>query len=113
MSDPAILRNLAALIASRRAERPENSYVVHLLDGGLPRLAAKIEEETAELLAAARHENLLPGSPRQALVHEAADVVFHLLVLLESLEVSWEWIEAELVRRWNVGGFQEKAARPK
>jgi phosphoribosyl-ATP pyrophosphohydrolase len=104
---------LAALertIASRRDEgsaRP--SYVVELLRGGRAAMGAKLREELEELLAARPAE----GGPaaRAAVVHEAADLVFHLLVLLGAERVAWAEIEAELGRRAGTGGLEEKARR--
>src|SRR5881392_1540418 len=70
---PALERTLAA----RAAERPEGSYTVELLDDP-PRIAAKVQEEAEEVARAAREE------PDERVDEEAADVLFHLTVLLHS-----------------------------
>ena len=81
-----VLDRLYEVIERRRDERPAGSYVVTLLDGGLPAISAKLREESEEVIVAASDEDA------HAVTHEAADVVFHLLVLLaaragaESLE---------------------------
>lgn len=105
-----ILQELARVIESRRRQRPANSYVVQLLDQGAEKIAAKLEEELRELIAAGREPET---SRRSHVVHEAADLVFHLLVLLGHTEVEWSAVEEELGRRFGVGGLVEKAAREK
>lgn len=103
----AILDELTAVIEARKSQRPANSYVVQLLDGGLSRLSAKIEEEAREVVAAAK-----PSPDRHSqLTHEAADLVFHLLVLLAWADIPWTAVESELARRFGVGGLEEKAQR--
>ena len=104
------MQELVRVIAARRRERPANSYVVQLLDGGTEKITAKLEEELQELIAAAREPE---ASRRPHMVHEAADLVFHLLVLLGHTEVEWSAVEEELGRRFGVGGLVEKAAREK
>jgi phosphoribosyl-ATP pyrophosphohydrolase len=95
------------VIETRRRERPEKSYVVSLLDGGVAKIGAKVTEEAAELVEAA-------GTDDHAhTVREAADLVFHSLVLLAARGIRFAEVEAELARRFGIGGFAEKAARPK
>ncbi len=72
----AALERLWATIASRAASRPEGSYTAELLAGGVEAVGAKVVEEAAEVVAAARGEG-----PRR-IAEEAADLVYHLLVLL-------------------------------
>jgi phosphoribosyl-ATP pyrophosphohydrolase len=106
----SVVAALMDVIADRRAKRPERSYVVSLLDGGVPKIGAKIIEEAAEVVAAA-HE---PGAEGRAhLVREVADLLFHTLVLLGHADVPWSEVEAELARRFGVSGIEEKAARGK
>ena len=105
-----VLAALERTIAARRDEgsvRP--SYVVNLLGGGRPAIHAKLREELEELIAATPAS----GGPaaRGEVVHEAADLVFHLLVLLGGERVAWAEVEAELGRRAGVGGLEEKARR--
>ena len=97
-----------AVIESRRSAAPESSYTATLLAGGVERIAAKILEEAGEAVEAAREE----GEPGRAhLVREAADVLYHLLVLLASRGASLADVEAELARRFGISGHDEKAAR--
>lgn len=104
---PDIWSRLEALIAKRRAELPADSYVVELIRGGHPAQAAKLVEETYELIEAAGEEAESPVP----IVHEAADVLFHLLVLLGERGIAWSTVEAELGRRFGISGLAEKAAR--
>ncbi len=101
----AILDRLFELIEARRQARPDGSYVVSLLDGGLEAIEAKVREETEELVVAAREES------DAALAHEAADLLFHVWVLLAARGTSPQAVYAELARRFGVGGLAEKAAR--
>jgi phosphoribosyl-ATP pyrophosphohydrolase len=110
MSDTSILPALIAVIADRKAHPPaERSYVVSLLQGGVPKISAKIVEEAGEVVAAAAE----PGTEGRAhLVHEVADLVFHTLVLLGHQDVAWADVEAELSRRFGISGIAEKESRP-
>ena len=103
MSDADVIERLERVIESRMRERPEASYVARLLAGGEPELSAKLREESEELIAA---------GARDETVHEAADLLFHLLVLLASRGVEFAAVRAELERRFGIGGLTEKAARP-
>lgn len=104
------LRRLETVIAQRRAMPPgSKSYVRTLLDGGVPAIGAKVTEEAAEVVEAAAE----PGAPGRAhLVREAADLAFHLLVLLAHQGVAWSEVESELARRFGTSGLDEKASRP-
>lgn len=108
MNDHAsILRQLMDVIEDRKTRRPPRSYTTKLLDGGVEAIAKKILEETNELIDAAR----MPGGPREPVIHEAADLVYHLLVMLACCDVSLADVEAELARRFGTSGLDEKAAR--
>ncbi len=72
----AALEELWTTIATRAAERPPGSYTVSLLDGGVEAAGAKVTEEAGEVVVAAR------GEGPQRVAEEAADLVYHLLVLL-------------------------------
>jgi phosphoribosyl-ATP pyrophosphohydrolase len=104
--DAAILDRLYEIVSARRDERPDGSYVVTLLDGGWPAIAEKIREEAEEVVVAGRDES------DEALAHEAADLIFHLWVLLASRGVEPGAVFGELARRFGIGGLVEKAARP-
>ena len=99
------LARLEATIATRRTAAPESSYVAQLNARGLPVIARKLGEEAVEAaIAAIAHE-------REELVGEAADVIFHLLVLLSARDIPLAEVLAELDRREGVSGLDEKAAR--
>ncbi len=100
-----ILSRLAKTIAVRRAASPDESYVARLNADGLPKIAQKLGEEATEAVIAA-----LSGS-NEELVGEAADVLFHLIVLLDAKGVSLDHVLAELERREGVSGIAEKASR--
>ena len=102
---PDTLTELAETIASRRDADPATSYVARLIAGGAPLAVRKLGEEAVETIVAA-----LSGD-RDALTAEAADLVFHLLVLLEVRGVAYADVLAELARREGVSGLAEKAAR--
>jgi phosphoribosyl-ATP pyrophosphohydrolase len=93
-------------IATRADADPAQSYVAKLLHDGIPRIAKKLGEEATETVIAA-----LNGDGA-ALTAEAADLIFHLLVLLNARGIPFADVEAELARRDGVSGLAEKAARP-
>ena len=99
------LSSLSRTIASRRGADPASSYVARLLAGGAPLVARKLGEEAVETVIAA-----LTGSDAD-LTGEAADLIFHLIVLLETRDLSLATVLAELARREGVSGLAEKAAR--
>lgn len=99
------LSRLAATIASRRNADPATSWVAKLHSRGLPVIARKLGEEAVETVVAA-----LSGT-REELVGEAADTIFHLLVLLDAKGVSLDEVLAELDRREGTSGIAEKASR--
>ncbi len=106
----SILTRLAAVIEQRRQNRPAGSYTVELFDGGSSMMSARIIDEAYELInAGAEAEDDFPS--RQAIIHEAADVVYHLMVFLSSHGVAWHDVERELDQRFGTGGLTEKAQR--
>jgi phosphoribosyl-ATP pyrophosphohydrolase len=104
MSDT--LARLAATIASRRATSADSSYTKSLLDRGAAACAKKLGEEAAETIIAAVAES------EEKLRNEAADLIYHLLVLLEARNVPLEAVLSELERRTSQSGHAEKASRP-
>lgn len=100
-----ILRRLAGTIAARRAESAEASYTRQLLDAGPRRCARKLGEEAVETVIAALAED------DAALRNEAADLIYHLLVLLESRHVAIDDVLAVLAGRMGTSGIAEKASR--
>jgi phosphoribosyl-ATP pyrophosphohydrolase len=111
MSDPSMVSKLMEVIAERKARPPaERSYVVSLLNGGVPKIGAKILEEAGEVVEAAGE----PGEAgKEHLVKEVSDLLFHTLVLLGHLDVPWSAVETELARRFGVSGITEKENRGK
>ncbi len=99
-----------AVIEDRKANPPEKSYTTKLLAGGVEKIGAKILEEAAEVVEAAAE----PGDAgRTHTIAEAADLVYHLFVLLGYRDIRLSEIEAELARRFGISGLDEKAARGK
>lgn len=99
------LKKLAATIAARRNAGGDSSYTRTLLDGGAERCAKKFAEEAAETVIAAVSQD------DAALTAEAADTLYHLLVLLEARDISFDDVLAELERRTGTSGLEEKASR--
>lgn len=99
------LSRLETTIAERRVASAETSYVASLNAKGLPKIAEKVGEEATETIIAA-----LTGSDAD-LTGEAADLLFHLLVLLDAKEIALADVLAELDRREGISGLKEKAAR--
>jgi phosphoribosyl-ATP pyrophosphohydrolase len=102
------LYDLEALIAARAKETDGTSYTAKLLAGGLPLIARKFGEEALETVIAA----LASSSDKQALCNEAADTLYHLLVLLKAGNVPLDAVLSELERRKAQSGLSEKASRP-
>lgn len=91
---------LAAVLESRRGADPEASYTARLLARGIERIAQKVGEEGVETAIAAVSASARGGDERRkALVGEAADLLYHLLVLLEASGVDPSEIGDELLRR--------------
>lgn len=99
------LERLEATIARRRGASPDNSYVAQLFTKGVNKIAQKVGEEAVETVIAALSE-----SPK-ALVGEAADLIFHLAVLLSAKDIPLSAVMTELDRRDGISGLAEKAAR--
>ncbi len=99
------LTRLEATIAQRLTASPEASYVAKLHAKGLKKIAQKLGEEATEAVIAA-----LAGDEAE-LVGEAADVMFHLMVLLAEKGVALDKVLAELDRREGLSGLAEKASR--
>ena len=106
MSNPLeVLLRLSEVIADRRRNRPANSYTTRLFDGGTPQIGAKVLEEAAELVDAAGR-----GGASQV-VHETADLLYHILVLLAASDVTLVQVAEELERRFGTSGLDEKDRR--
>ena len=99
------LEKLAATIAARKGADPDSSWTAKLLAKGPEKCAEKFGEEAVEAIIEA-----VKGD-RARLTSEAADVLYHLLVMLTARDVTLEEVLAELERREGISGIAEKAAR--
>ncbi|MGY6634503.1 MAG: phosphoribosyl-ATP diphosphatase [Alkalilacustris sp.] len=106
MSHDDALHRLAATIAARRGANPDDSWTARLLAAGPEKAARKFAEEAVEAVI----EAVRGDRPR--LTSEAADVLYHLLVMLAARDVTLEDVLAELARREGTSGLAEKATRP-
>lgn len=102
-----ILADLAASVASRKGASPDESYTAKLLGQGVEKCAKKLGEEAVETALAAVLGN------KAHIAAESADLLYHLIVLLEAADVPLADVMAELARRKGVSGIVEKAQRPK
>jgi phosphoribosyl-AMP cyclohydrolase / phosphoribosyl-ATP pyrophosphohydrolase len=100
-----ILLRLARIIEARRDSTAEKSYTKSLLDAGMPKILAKIAEEHGELAAE------LPAGDDAKVIHETADLLFHVMVGLAARRIPIEAVFAELGRRFGTSGHVEKARR--
>lgn len=101
----SILDQLAATIESRKGADPDTSWTAKLLAKGPEKCAEKFGEEAVEAIIAAAKDD------RENLTYEAADVLYHLLVMLAARDVKLADVLAELERRDGTSGIAEKAAR--
>lgn len=101
------LARLETTVRARRGADPASSYVAKLFARGRPKIAQKLGEEAVEAVIAAM------AGDRDELVKEAADLLFHLTVLLADMDVPLADVLAELDRREGTSGLAEKAARPR
>jgi phosphoribosyl-ATP pyrophosphohydrolase len=104
-----VLHKLMEVIEERKRNPPEKSYTTSLLAGGVVRIGKKILEESKEVVEAAGETG---EEGRQHVIREAADVIYHLLVLLAHREATLTEVEAELAKRFGISGIEEKASRP-
>ena len=99
------LNRLSATIRARRADRANNSYTRQLLEGGPERCAKKLGEEAVEVVIATVHQS------DGAVKAEAADLLYHLLVVLEVRNIDLGDVLGVLDGRMGTSGLDEKAAR--
>lgn len=100
-----VLSRLVDLIEERKRLRPSDSYVTSLLDGGVDAIGAKVREEALELIEAATSKDI------DHTANEAADLLFHVCVLLSHSDVSFDRVLDVLEGRFGVSGLEEKASR--
>ncbi|KGM48768.1 phosphoribosyl-ATP diphosphatase [Pseudooceanicola atlanticus] len=101
----SILDDLAATIEARKGADPDTSWTAKLLAKGPEKCAEKFGEEAIEAIIEATKGD------RDRLTSEAADVLYHLLVMLAARDVSLAQVLAELERREGTSGIAEKASR--
>ncbi|MEM9878994.1 MAG: phosphoribosyl-ATP diphosphatase [Pseudomonadota bacterium] len=102
----ASLAQLKAVIDERAAAADaQHSYVARLLHGGITKIAQKVGEEGVETALAAA------AGPKEKIAEEAADLLFHLMVLLKACDVPPSEVAAVLDGRHGVSGLTEKASR--
>jgi phosphoribosyl-ATP pyrophosphohydrolase len=101
----AILELLFQVIQERKNGSAEKSYTVSLFQKGLDTILKKTGEEAVELVIAGK------GGKREEIVYEAADLLYHLLVLLSYYDIDPEVIYSELRRRFGLSGIAEKESR--
>lgn len=99
------LSRLEQTIAQRLTASPDESYVAKLNQKGVEKIAQKVGEEAVETVIAAIADD------REGLIGESADLLMHLLVLLQVKRVSLADVMAELDRREGTSGLEEKASR--
>lgn len=101
----SILHDLAAIIEDRKGADPASSWTAKLLAKGPEKCAEKFGEEAIEAIIAAAKDD------RENLTYEAADVLYHLLVMLAARDIPLDDVLNELARRQSMSGIAEKAAR--
>jgi phosphoribosyl-ATP pyrophosphohydrolase len=99
------LSDLEMIVAKRAAASPEESWTAKLVAGGQRKAAKKLGEEAVETVIAA-----IANDPKN-LTDEAADLIYHLLVVLRIADIPLSDVMAELERRTSQSGIAEKAAR--
>ena len=100
-----ILIKLDEVIDKRREQNKDNSYSATLLNAGVEKCAEKFGEEAVELIIACLSKE------NNSIVHEAADTLYHLNVLLRSKNISIKEVLEELSKREGVSGLKEKQNR--
>ena len=98
-----MIDELVKIIKERKNSSPDKSYTSSLLSGGLGKCIDKLEEEFGELKKALNSKNNQ--------VHEAADLLYHLLVVLEAADIKFEDVLNELKKRKGQSGLEEKKNR--
>ncbi|MEM7312552.1 MAG: phosphoribosyl-ATP diphosphatase [Planctomycetota bacterium] len=110
-NNDSVLSELMKVIRDRKENPSEKSYTNRLLDGGVDKIGEKILEESAEVIEAAHTADDEKG--RDHVAHEAADLLYHLLVMLGHCDVELSSVEAKLADRFGISGLEEKANRKK
>lgn len=108
-----ILDKLYGVLMARKDADPESSYVASLYAKGSAKISEKIREEAEETIVEGLRLEKSADDPeiRKALVHESADLLFHLNVLLAHHNIEPQEVFAVLEERFGISGHDEKAAR--
>ena len=104
IKETGLSRTIKVIKSRKNADKSE-SYVASLLQDSEEKILKKLTEETTELILAVNSRQ------KSEMVHEATDLLFHYLVLLEKVNISLEDIVDELLSREGVSGFEEKRER--
>lgn len=104
-----VLEQLSRVLEARKAADPDSSYVASLHAKGLNKILEKVGEECTETLIAAKDAE--HSGKTDDLVYETADLWFHTLVMLSRFGLGPDDILAELSRRFDLSGLEEKASR--
>lgn len=105
LAGPAIIAELARVLEERKSADPGSSYVASLYSKGLPKILAKIEEETGELVEAASEKD------NGQVLYEFCDLLFHSMALLSHKGIGIDEVFGELGRRFGTSGIEEKNSR--
>lgn len=106
-ADLTVIAELFRTIEERKNASPEKSYVASLYAKGIDKILDKVKEESFELIDAAQTRK------KEDIIHETADLLFHVFVLLGQKEISLQEILNELKKRSATSGLEEKASRIK
>ncbi len=104
-----ILTELTETLEQRKSADADSSYVASLHAKGLNKILKKVGEESIETIIAAK--NAVISGNKQDLIHEAADLWFHTLVMLSHLDLGPNAVLNELAKRFDLSGLEEKANR--
>jgi phosphoribosyl-ATP pyrophosphohydrolase len=105
-----VLDTIAATVAARRDANPQTSYVASLNEKGIDKILQKVGEEAVEVILAAKNADSSVSDSAEV-INEVADLVFHILVMLDRLGISHNDVMAALAARQGVSGLEEKASR--
>lgn len=105
------INRLARILNERKQADPEQSYVSNLYHKGLNKILEKIGEEATETIIAAKDAEI--SKKMDDVIYETADLWFHSLVMLSSLNIEPQSVLDELDRRFGLSGLEEKASRTK
>ena len=108
MSD--VLDTIAATVAARRDANPQTSYVASLNEKGIDKILQKVGEEAVEVILAAKNADSSVSDSAEV-INEVADLVFHILVMLDRLGISHNDVMAALAARQGISGLEEMASR--